>query len=70
MGVDMDDWTPEKIKNLRTKMGLTQVAFAERIGVTNVYVNYLEKGVKTPSRMLCILLSYVSKEAKRKRKGG
>jgi DNA-binding XRE family transcriptional regulator len=38
-------------------MGFTQKAFAERIGVTRLYVILLEKGVRVPSKTLCILFS-------------
>ena len=51
-------------------MKLTQKAFSERIGVTREYVNYLEKGVKTPSRMLCILMDYIQRDENEKGKGG
>ncbi len=66
----MEDWAPEEIKGLRKKLNLTQSAFAEKIAVTAIYVNYLEKGVRRPSRILCKLLDYVRKEAEgRTRKG-
>jgi len=51
-------------------MTLSQEAFAEAVGVTRVYVNYLEKGVKTPSKMLCILLTCLEKKGADKGKGG
>ena len=62
IGIDMTAWTPETIKALRKSTGLTQRAFALRIGTTREYVNKLEKGVRTPSVMLCILLDYIRKE--------
>jgi DNA-binding XRE family transcriptional regulator len=68
--IDMDIWTPEEIKKLRARLTLTQEAFGSLIGVTRIYVNYLEKGVKTPSKTLCILLDCISKKRERKRKGG
>ena len=52
----MNEWTPDKIKELRISMKLTQQVFAECVGVTRVYVNYLEKGVRTPNKTLCFLL--------------
>jgi len=66
----MERWTPEEIKALRKLLGITQEAFGKLVGVTPVYVNYLEKGVRTPSKTLCILLGFIDKQAKRKRKGG
>ncbi len=61
---DMDEWTKEEIKGLRAVLGVSQEAFATMLGVTRVYVNYLEKGVKTPSKMLKLLLSYVERDAR------
>jgi DNA-binding transcriptional regulator YiaG len=61
MDIAMDDWTPDKIKALRTALRLTQKKFSERIGVTDIYVNYLEKGVRTPSKTLKLLLNCVEK---------
>lgn len=57
-----------QIKELRNAMNLTQKAFAEKIGVTREYVNYLERGVKTPSTTLCILMGYVQKNENEKEK--
>lgn len=70
LGVDMDTWSPEEIKKLRKRLSLTQEAFGLLVGVTRVYVNNLEKGVKKPSKTLRILLSCISNRATRKRKGG
>jgi DNA-binding transcriptional regulator YiaG len=52
----MKTWKPKDIKRLRTHMELSQTAFAEKIGVTMNYVHLLEKGVKTPSKTLRLLL--------------
>ncbi|MFC1769564.1 helix-turn-helix domain-containing protein [Nitrospirota bacterium] len=62
----MKTWKPKDIKKLRTQMELSQTAFGERIGVTMNYVHLLEKGVKTPSKTLMLLLDCV----KEKEKGG
>lgn len=63
----MNKWTPERIKKLRTRLNLTQKAFGELVGVTSVYVSYLEKGeVKTPGKTLCILLDCIDKRTKGK----
>ncbi len=68
----METWKPEEIKSLRKGLRLSQVDFAARIGVTGNYVWMLEKGVKTPSDTLCLLLDYIEreKEKERKVKGG
>lgn len=68
--IDMDTWTPERIKELRTGMKLTQESFAQIVGVTRVYVNYLEKGVRTPNKTLCILLKCMEAKGTEKGKGG
>jgi DNA-binding XRE family transcriptional regulator len=60
--IDMDTWTPEKIKELRARLNLTQEAFGHLAGITRIYVNYLEKGVKRPSKTLCILFDCISKK--------
>ncbi len=59
-----NNWTPEEIRQLRNAMKLTQKAFAVEIGVTREYVNYLEKGVRTPSKIMCILLTDMEKTTK------
>ena len=64
------EWTPEKIKELRQSLNLSQQAFGALVGVTREYVNYLEKEVRKPSKTLCILLDCISKKRERKRKGG
>jgi transcriptional regulator with XRE-family HTH domain len=56
----MHEWTGEEITALRKRLELTQLQFSKAIGVTNVYVNYLEKGKRKPSKMLCLLLDILS----------
>ena len=47
----------ERIKAIRTKAGLTQDAFAEKIGITKSSVSMLESGRNNPSeqtiRLIC-----------------
>jgi DNA-binding transcriptional regulator YiaG len=64
----MKNWTPEEIKELRKRLGLYQKDFAQRIGVTERYVIYLEKGVKQPSKTLKILLSMIDAQENEKGK--
>jgi len=66
--IDMHEWTPEEIRNLRDTLGLTQQALGDLIGVTREYVNYLEKGVRTPSKTLCILLECIQHKQQRRRR--
>ena len=53
---NMKDWTPGEIKAFRKQLSLSQKAFAEFTGVGRQYINYLEKGVKRPSKTLKLLL--------------
>ncbi|MCX5804395.1 MAG: helix-turn-helix transcriptional regulator [Proteobacteria bacterium] len=64
----MDKWAPEKIKDLRKEMDLTQKDFGDRIGVTREYVNKLEKGVRRPGKTMCILLDCIEQKGRKKRK--
>ena len=40
--------TPESIRDLRKRLGLTQPQFAERIGCTSQAVSYWERGTRQP----------------------
>jgi DNA-binding transcriptional regulator YiaG len=59
------EWTPDKIKELRHSLNLSQQAFGALMGVTREYVNRMEKGVKTPSRTLCILMDILPDNIRR-----
>ncbi len=60
----MDKWTPERIKELRQALNLTQKKFSVLIGVTDIYVNYLEKGVRKPGKTMQILLDCIEEKGK------
>ncbi len=64
----MQSWTPDKIKTLREKYKLSQRAFGELLGVTRMHIYYIERGKKTPSKTLQLLMDCV--EEKIKKKGG
>jgi len=64
------EWTPAKIKELRTSLRLSQLAFGLKVGVTREYVNKIEKGVKTPSKTLCILMEYIQSHGTEMKKEG
>lgn len=66
----MKDWTPDDIRQFRLKIGISQEAFGELLGVTRVYVNYLERGVRKPSRTMMALLGCLKRQMKHKKKGG
>lgn len=66
---NMKNWTPKEIKNLREKHNLSQPAFGNLLGVTGNYIYLLEKGVKTPSKTLRLLLDCVERQFKENEKG-
>jgi predicted transcriptional regulator len=45
---------------------MTQRDFAETVGATQVYISYLEGGIKRPGRILKKLLDCIERESKRK----
>ena len=63
-------WTAEEIKDFRTRLGLYQKDFAELVGVTRLYIIYLEKGVRKPGKTLRILLDILERQESFKMKGG
>ena len=65
----MKPWNPEEIKNFREQLNMFQKDFAALIGVSRQYVNYLEKGVKKPSKTLKILLSLLEQQENEQKKG-
>jgi DNA-binding transcriptional regulator YiaG len=67
--VDMKAWLPEEIEVLRKSRRLSRRAFSELLGVTGNYVYLLEKGVKTPSATLRLLLDCVERQLHGKEKG-
>ena len=56
----MREWAKEDIRDLRSRLGLSQTAFGELVGITRIAVYYLEKGVRRPSRTLAILMEHIS----------
>jgi DNA-binding transcriptional regulator YiaG len=65
----MKQWAPEEIKLFRKQLGLYQKDFAEMIGVTRVYVIYLEKGVRRPSKTMKKLLDIMEQQENEREKG-
>ncbi len=66
----MKKWTPEEIKKFRERHNLYQRDLALMLGVTRQYVIYLEKGVRTPSNTLRLLLDCIAeKHLKENEKG-
>lgn len=54
-------WNKDKIKNLRTSLGLTQKQFAEKLGVSRRAVIYWEKGERTPGEKILEKLDKLAK---------
>jgi DNA-binding XRE family transcriptional regulator len=63
------EWTPEKIKELRKSLELSQEKFGTLVGVSRDYVIKLEKGVRNPSKTLCILFGYIQRYENENEKG-
>lgn len=62
MAAGMTDDYPEQINRLRAKLGLTQVALAERLGVSFPTVNRWENGKSRPSQLSWQALLDLSQE--------
>jgi transcriptional regulator with XRE-family HTH domain len=62
----MKAWNPIEIRRLRKSLDLYQRELAELLGVTREYIILLEKGVKTPSKTLRLLLDCVERQFKEK----
>ena len=65
----MKAWNPIEIRRLRKSLDLYQRELAELLGVTREYIILLEKGVKTPSKTLKLLLDCVEERTKKTKKG-
>lgn len=55
--LEFKEWTPDEIKEFRSKYRLYQHSIADLLGVTRLHVHYLETGKRTPSNSIKILLS-------------
>jgi DNA-binding transcriptional regulator YiaG len=56
-------WNEELIKGLREHMGLTQVQFAEELGIRQQTVSEWEQGIYTPTRASAKYLMLVAEKA-------
>ncbi len=61
-------WTPEKIRILRKELGLSQQAFGVLIGVSRVYVGYMEGGERRPGKTMQILLDFIEEREMKMKK--
>ena len=65
----MKQWTSKDIKNFQREYGLSQKELSDLLGVSRIHIYYLEKGVRTPSKTLRLLLDCVELQLKEKEKG-
>ena len=63
----MKQWTSQDLKTLRKRYKLSQRALGDLIGVTEQYIYYIERGMRTTGKPLKLLLNYVEADLK---KGG
>lgn len=61
----MKSWTPKQIEFFRKKHALSRQQLGNLLGVTRIYIHYLEKGEKTPSKTLRLLLDCVEEKLKK-----
>jgi transcriptional regulator with XRE-family HTH domain len=61
----MKKWTSKDIKTLRKKYKLSQKALGDLLGVSEQYIYYLERGLRTPSKTLRLLLDCIEKQFKK-----
>ena len=61
----MKKWLPKDIKKLRKKYKLSQQKLAGFLGVTALYISFLERGSKVPSKTLQILLGFTEEKLKK-----
>lgn len=64
----MGSWTPERIKGLRSRFHLSQVALGRLTGVAGNYIYMLEGGDRNPSKTLCLLLDRIEVELQEQNK--
>ena len=62
----MRTWTPEDVKALRERHQLSKRELSELVGVSKNFIYYLEKGVRNPSKTLCLLLDRIEVELQEK----
>lgn len=63
----MKSWTPDRVRRLRERLGLTQVEFAAKLGVSFASVNRWENERFVPSNIVRPLLERAERNAMRKR---
>jgi len=59
----MSRWSPQEIKGLRKRLGLTQKQFSEKIGVHNVTIIRWEKDQAKPNGLALSRLDELDQQA-------
>lgn len=57
-------YSPAQLKNIRARLGMSQAVFAELLGVSRVWVQGWERGVRKPSPLARRLLDTISANPK------
>lgn len=52
----------ERMVEYRAKNGLSQTAFAEKVGVSTQTINTIENGVQTPSKITAVKIKMAMEE--------
>lgn len=60
---DAGEWSPDAVRELRARLGLSQEAFARRIGTRQQTISEWEIGARAPRRMSRRLLRMVAEES-------
>jgi DNA-binding XRE family transcriptional regulator len=60
-------WTPQNIREFRTRFKLSQKALAELVGVQENYIYLLEKGDRRPGKSLALLFDFIERDLKKKK---
>ncbi len=66
--VHNDEFTNERIRQLRTELNMTQESFAHEIGVTFATVNRWENGRTTPNKVAQKVLRLMEKKLRKMKK--
>jgi DNA-binding transcriptional regulator YiaG len=61
----MKSWTGDQIKRFRKRLNMTQVEFAAMTGVSRVFINYLERGLRNPNKTMKLLLTCLEKQKRK-----
>ena len=54
------DLTPEKLKSIRDRLGLTQAALAEKLGLSRDQVSSMEQGRREIARITQLAIEHLS----------